>query len=105
MVIFDARGRHRARLEADAAPQHVAFSPQVGFVTSGDDGTLRLQSLDGRVLRTTSIPRGSYNVQHGRGLVLTPSLDHGTLAVLDERARLLRVIQVAGSCHDACFAA
>jgi len=104
-VIFDARGRHRARLEADAAPQHVTFSPRAGFVTSGDDGTLRLQSLDGRVLRTTAIPGGSYNVQHGSGLVLTPSLDHGTLAVLDEGARLLRVIKVAGSCHDACFAA
>lgn len=104
-AIFDARGRHRTRLDAEAAPQHVTFSTRASFVTSGGDGTIRLQALDGRVLRATTIPRGSYNVQHGRGLVLTPSLDHGTLAVLDEGARLLRVIKVAGSCHDACFAA
>ena len=104
-VVFDGRGRERRRLQADAAPQHVTFSARAAYVTSGDDGTLRLETLDGRVLRTTAVPRGSYNVQHGNGLVLTASLDHGTLAVLDEQARLLRVIQVAGSCHDACFVA
>ena len=77
----------------------------MGYVTSGDDGTLKVQTLDGRVVRTTGIPRGSYNVQHGPGLVLTPSLDHGTLAVLDSGGSLLRVIDVAASCHDACFIA
>jgi hypothetical protein len=74
-------------------------------MTSGDDGTFKVQTLDGRVVRTTGIPRGSYNVQHGQGLVVTPSLDHGTLAVLDAGGRLLRVVKVAGSCHDACFIA
>ncbi|HST16958.1 MAG TPA: hypothetical protein VLK36_04770 [Gaiellaceae bacterium] len=104
-AIFDARGRLRSRHRADAAPQHVTFSPQVGYVTSGEDGTSKVQTLDGRVLRTTAIPRGSYNVQHGEGLVVTPSLDRGTLAVLDAGGRLLHVVDVAGSCHDACFIA
>jgi hypothetical protein len=58
----------------------------------------------GRVVRTTRIQVGSYNVQHGLGRVITPSLSHGTLAVLDERGALLATVHVAASCHDACFA-
>jgi hypothetical protein len=64
---------------------------------------LRVLSLDGQVLRTTPIPVGSYNIQHGFGRVLTASLDRGTLTVLDRRGALLARIEVAGSCHDACF--
>jgi len=104
-AIFDVHGRLRSQHEADAAPQHLTFSKDVGYVTSGADGTFKVQSLDGGVIRTTAIPRGSYNVQHGPGLVLTPSLDRGTLAVLDVHGALRRVIEVAGSCHDACFIA
>jgi hypothetical protein len=59
---------------------------------------------DGRVVRTTPIPVGSYNVQHGRGLVITPSLSKGTLTILNERGALLATVHVAASCHDACFA-
>lgn len=89
---------------ADAAPQHVTFGARAAYVTSGAAGTLHVQSLaDGGVLRTARIPTGSYNVQHGWGRVLTPSLAHGTLAVLDEAGALLATIQVADSCHDACF--
>ena len=102
-TIFDARGHLRSSLRADAAPQHVTFSKRLAYVTSGVAGTFRVQTLAGRVLRATAIPVGSYNVQHGHGLVLTPSLDRGTLAVLDDEGRLLRRIHVAGSCHDACF--
>ena len=89
---------------ADAAPQHVTFGAHAAYVTSGDDGSFHVQSLaDGRVLRTARIPIGSYNVQHGWGRVLTPSLSHGTLAVLNEAGALLTTVQVADSCHDACF--
>ncbi len=88
---------------ADLAPQHVTFGAGVAYVTSGDAGTLRVLSLDGRQLRKTLIPTGSYNVQQGFGRVLTASLSHGTLAVLDRRGALLARIPVAGSCHDACF--
>jgi hypothetical protein len=89
---------------ADAAPQHVTFGERAAYVTSGDSGTFHVQSLaDGRVLRTTRIPVGSYNVQHGWGRVLTPSLSHGTLAVLGDSGALLATVQVADSCHDACF--
>lgn len=89
---------------ADPAPQHVTFGARAAYVTSGDAGTLHVQSLaDGLVRRRTRVPVGSYNVQHGWGRVLTPSLLHGTLAVLGEAGALLATVQVADSCHDACF--
>jgi hypothetical protein len=93
-----------ARHDADLAPQHVTFASGRAYVTSGDSGTLHVQALDGRILRTTPVPIGSYNVQYGEGRVITASLNRGTLAVLNARGALLEVIQVAGSCHDACFA-
>jgi DNA-binding beta-propeller fold protein YncE len=92
-----------SRLHADLAPQHVTFGSAVAYVTSGDSGTLRVVSLDGSVRRTTPVPIGSYNVQYGDGRVITASLSHGTLTVLDRRGALLARIQVAASCHDACF--
>jgi hypothetical protein len=88
---------------ADPAPQHVTFGEGVAYVTSGNAGTLRVLTLDGRLLRTTPVPVGSYNVQHGFGLVLTASLSHGSLTILDRRGASLARVEVARSCHDACF--
>lgn len=88
---------------ADPAPQHVTFARGRAYVTSGAGGVLRVQALDGRLLRSTPIPVGSYNVQYGAGHVITPSLDHGTLAILNAHGALLARVAVAGSCHDACF--
>ena len=84
-------------LPAGRAPQHVTFLAGRVFVTSGDDGTLTV--VGGR---TTRVPVGSYNVQWAAGRVLTPSLNAGTLCVLDSRGRLLREVRVARSSHDAC---
>src|SRR3954468_1246420 len=82
--IHDGRTGHiLKRLPAGSPPQHVTFQGGKAYVTSGDDGTLHVHGLDGRLLRETSIPRGSFNVQQGTGLVLTPSLARGTLCVLD----------------------
>lgn len=104
--IFDGAGDAHVRLRADAAPQHVTFDRDRAYVTSGDAGTLHVQRIDdGRILRAARIPVGSYNVQAGLGHVITPSLDRGTLAVLDRHGSLLGVVQVADSCHDACFSA
>ena len=88
---------------ADLAPQHVTFGDDVAYVTSGDAGSLRVMSFAGHVIRTTAIPAGSYNVQYGFGRVLTASLSHGTLTVLDRSGAMLAQLRVAGSCHDACF--
>jgi DNA-binding beta-propeller fold protein YncE len=104
MAIYDLRTRERlATLRADAPPQHVTFARGVAFVTSGDDGTLRVHRLDGRLLRTTHVPVGSYNVQQAWGRVLTPSLEQGTVCVLDDRGALLHRERVARSSHDAAF--
>jgi DNA-binding beta-propeller fold protein YncE len=105
MAVFDARTfEPLRRLAAGAPPQHVTFGAGVAYVTSGDDGTLHVHSLrDGRAVRATTVPTGSYNVQHGYARVLTPSLAHGTLTVLDGAGRLLREVRVAPSSHDACF--
>ena len=88
---------------ADPGPQHVTFGARRAYVTSGDAGVLRVQTLGGKVLRSTPIPIGSYNVQHGPGRVITPSLGRGTLTVLDLHGALLARVEVADSCHDACF--
>ena len=93
------------RQAADLAPQHVTFGEGRAFVTSGDSGTLHVQDLGGRILARHPVPVGSYNVQYARGLVITPSLSAGTLAVFDGRGRHLRTVKVAGSCHDACILA
>jgi hypothetical protein len=101
-VTISAHGR---LLVAGAAPQHVTFLDGRAFVTSGADGTLRVyDERSARLLATTRIPVGSYNVQFAAGMVLTPSLDRGTLCVLDANGRVREQVQVAPSSHDACLA-
>lgn len=105
LALFDpATARAVRRLQAGAPPQHVTFLGGRAFVTSGDDGTLRTHdAATGRLRRTTRIPQGSYNVQEGFGLILTPSLSRGTLCIADEAGRLVRRLELARSSHDACF--
>jgi hypothetical protein len=89
-------------LGADPGPQHVAFAAGRAFVTSGAAGTLRVyEEATARLLRTTAIPVGSYNVQRLGGRVITPSLASGTLCILDAHGRLRERVRVASSCHDA----
>jgi DNA-binding beta-propeller fold protein YncE len=103
VLVCDASGRVLRRLPGGATPQHVTFLGNLAYVSSGADGVLRVYSLlDGRLVRTTAIPLGSYNVQDGWGVVLTPSLTRGTLCVLS-RGRIVKDRRVASSAHDACF--
>jgi DNA-binding beta-propeller fold protein YncE len=106
LALYDAAsGRLVRRLPAGAPPQHVTFLGGRAYVTSGDDGTLEVRSATtGAVRRTTRVPAGSYNVQEGWGVVLTPSLERGTLCVADADGRLLHRLAAARSSHDACFA-
>ena len=104
IAIYDATlGRLVRTLAADAPPQHVAFYGDRVFVTSGDDGTLRVHALDGRLLRTASIPAGSYNVQRAGTSILTPSLTQGTLCVVTLRGTPVERLRLARSSHDACY--
>src|SRR5262249_51473120 len=104
VAVYDLLGNLRRRLPAGSAPQHVTFAGGIAYVTSGNDGTFRVVR-NGRELATTRVPRGSYKVQSGRGLVLTPSLETGSLTVLARSGRRLHEVQVARSSHDACFLA
>jgi WD40 repeat protein len=105
LALYDSHtGRLLKQLRADAPPQHITFTHSNAYVTSGEDGTLRVLSLrDRQQIHMTNVPRGSYNVQQGSGRILTPSLDRGTLCILDTHGRLLRQLRVAPSSHDACF--
>jgi DNA-binding beta-propeller fold protein YncE len=103
LAVYDLRtGRVLARPDGDWPPQHVTFARGLIFVTSGWSGTVRVHRGDGRELRRNPVPIGSYNVQSAAGRVLTPSLGHGALTVLDTSGRTLYRIQVARSSHDAC---
>lgn len=110
VAIFDARTRRRLRtLPAGAPPQHVAFDQfskaRHAYVTSGEDGTLRIVSLRRlRTLRTLSVARGSFNVSTDGSLVLTSSLTRGTLTELDENGHLLLKKRIAPSARDVAMA-
>ncbi len=96
---------HGHLLPAGSAPQHVTFLDGRAFVTSGADGTLRIyDERTAKLLTTTRIPVGSYNVQFAAGRILTPSLDRGTLCVLDVSGHVREQVRVAASSHDACLA-
>jgi DNA-binding beta-propeller fold protein YncE len=107
VAVYDtSNGALVRRVAADAPPQHLTFARGAAFITSGEDGRLRVRSLStGALARTTRIPTGSYNVDEGRDVVFTPSLERGTLCILDRRGRLERSVRVAESSHDACFVA
>jgi DNA-binding beta-propeller fold protein YncE len=101
--VYDRRtGTVLARPSGDWPPQHVTFARGLAFVTSGWSGTLHVYRTDGRPLARTVVPVGSYNVQQADGWVLTPSLGHGDLCILDGEGRVLRSEKVARSSHDAC---
>ena len=103
LALYDRRtGAVIARPAADLPPQHVSFRGDRAYVTSGDSGTLRVHDRNGRELRATAVPTGSYNVQQADGWVVTPGLGRGSLCILDARGRLLRRRQIARSSHDAC---
>ena len=103
LALYDGRGTLQRTIGGDAPPQHVTFLGRRAYVASGDDGLLRVHTLDGRLVRTERIPIGSYNVQRGFGHVLTPSLSQGTLCVADAGGRVVMRTEVARSSHDACF--
>ena len=86
-------------------PSTSPFAGGLAFVASGDSASLRVHDVAfGRVVRTVPVPRGSPNVQHGAGRILTPSLALGTLTVLDARGRPRARRSIARAAHDACVA-
>ena len=103
LAVYDALTRRVLfTLGAGDPPQHIAFAGRAAYVTSDD--ALRVHDVrNGKLLRETPVPAGSYNVTQGADRVFTPSLERGTLAVLDERGRLLQHPTIARAAHDVCF--
>jgi len=101
----------RLRLPAGSAPQHVAFLGSRAYVTSGEDGSVRVHRLDGSVeRRAVPVPVGSYNISFdgpeesfARPVGVTPSLDRGTVCLLSPTGAVRHVRRVARSAHDACI--
>jgi DNA-binding beta-propeller fold protein YncE len=103
MALYGPAGARLRLLTADEAPQHASFAGGLAFVTSGDGGTMEARSArDGVLRRVVDVPRGSYNVQAFGVRVLTPSLMHGTLVVVDVAGRVVLERRVAAAAHDAC---
>jgi hypothetical protein len=49
------------------------------------------------------VAKGSYNIQHGAGRVITPSLDDGTVTIVGEGGRVIARKRIAAAAHDACL--
>jgi DNA-binding beta-propeller fold protein YncE len=85
-------------------PQHVAIG-RYAYVTSGNDGRLRVFSLRGRLHSVARIPAGSFNLGLGGGIVLTSSLTGGTLTQLrGGNGAFLWTRKIAPAARDAAFA-
>ena len=103
LAIFDSATRRAIRtLPAGPPPQHIAMTAAAAYVTS-DDAVRIHAPRDGRLLRTLAVPPGSYNVSQGWNRVFTPSLERGTLAVIDRHGARVEARKVATAAHDACF--
>jgi DNA-binding beta-propeller fold protein YncE len=105
LAVYAAGTRSLTReLKADDAPQHIAFGRAGAYVTSGEAGTLCVHALsDARLRRRSSIPRGSYNVEHAHERIVTPSLGTGALTVLDARGAVVARARAAAAAHDVCL--
>lgn len=90
--------------DADAAPQHVSFGAGRAFVASGEDGSLvTYEPLSGALLGRDRIPIGSFNLSRRGPIVVSPSLEQGTVTIADRAGRVLLSRRVADSSHDACL--
>jgi DNA-binding beta-propeller fold protein YncE len=104
IAVFDARTRKRlVTLFAGSPPQHVAFR-RYAYVTSGNDGRLRIFSVAGRLLGVASVPSGSFNLDlSAAGGVLTSSLTNGSLTYLGISGRALLSRRVGPATRDVAF--
>jgi YVTN family beta-propeller protein len=102
VAVFDASTRRLLfRVPVGPPPQHVAFNDRYAYLTSGyGSRILMASSVTGRVLRTASVPYGSFNLSTAGGIVATSSLLRGTVTELTELLRPMRTVRVARSARD-----
>jgi DNA-binding beta-propeller fold protein YncE len=107
VTVVSARSRRPVfSIDGGSPPQHVAFGRGIAYVTSGDDGALRIVNpWTGRLLRRLGTPYGSFNFGLAGSLVLTSSLYRGTVTELDTRGRRLLSARIAPATRDVAVAA
>jgi DNA-binding beta-propeller fold protein YncE len=101
--VFDSTSRRLLfTVPVGTPPQHVAFGARgFAYLTSGYGSRIVMADARGRVVRSSRVPYGSFNVTTAGGLVVTSSLLRGTLTELNSRLRLLRTVKVAPTARDA----
>ena len=108
-VFSASTGKLVRLLPAGSAPQHILFGPAGGgghaYVTSGNDGTLRIFSArTGKPLHNVRTSYGSFNLATYGSFVATSSLYRGTLIEFDENGHRRLTRHVAPSARDLAVA-
>jgi YVTN family beta-propeller protein len=82
--VLDARtGRVQARVPAGRAPQHILFSSENAYITSGYGSSIEMvNSVTRLVVRRARLPYGSFNLATFADLIVTTSLLNGRITVL-----------------------
>ncbi|MCL2417710.1 MAG: YncE family protein [Conexibacteraceae bacterium] len=102
VTAFSSR-THRVlfRVPVGAPPQHLAFEGNYAYVTSGYGSTIeKVNAATGRVVKRTSAPYGSFELDVADGYVVSSSLLRGTLAVYTPGLKLLRVVKLAPATRE-----
>jgi DNA-binding beta-propeller fold protein YncE len=102
VTVFSARD-HRSlfTVPVGAPPQHIAFDGADVYLTSGYGRTVEEVAVEThRVLKRAITPYGSFELDAGRGFVVTASLLNGQLAIFTPGLRPLRTLPIAPATRD-----
>jgi DNA-binding beta-propeller fold protein YncE len=89
------------RVPVGAPPQHIAFDGAYAYLTSGYGSTLeKVAAGSGRVIKRTTVPYGSFELDAADGFVATSSLLDGKLAIFTSQLRLLHTVSLAPATRD-----
>jgi DNA-binding beta-propeller fold protein YncE len=102
VTVFDARTHHALfQVPVGAPPQHLVLEGSDAYLTSGYGSTIeKVNATTGRVVRRTSAPYGSFELDAADHYVVAASLLRGTLAIYTDDLRLLRVVRLAAAIRE-----
>jgi DNA-binding beta-propeller fold protein YncE len=82
-------------------PQHVAFGPLgQAYLASGYGSRIVAASRFGSILRTGTVPYGSFNIATAGDFVVTSSLLRGTVTELNAQLHIVGTMKVAPAARD-----